>query len=171
MNKDKKVIIGLVIIIIVLLVGWGAYYMGKNSKEEVKLPVTENNLPQENQVAHNTNTTNQTSDWVSTNTNGWIVKYNSEWTATPQYYGSPAEEAQGKKEMVGYQFIFPDGSVIDYGGPQSSCTQSELGVFKYGVSTQACVSGVRADLVLQNVRNVLPQADMNSFGDFVLKNS
>lgn len=49
MNKDKKIIIGLVIIIIVLLVGGLAFYIGKNSREETKIPVAENNLPQTNQ--------------------------------------------------------------------------------------------------------------------------
>ena len=53
MNKDKKIIIGLIVILVVLVVGRVAFYIGKNSKEDNKLPIVENNLPPENQVVNN----------------------------------------------------------------------------------------------------------------------
>ena len=62
MNKDKKVIVGLVIVITILLVG-GVFYIGKNSKEETKLPVAENNLQQQNQVVDK-NVCSPTTAWM-----------------------------------------------------------------------------------------------------------
>ncbi len=54
MNKDKKIIIGLVIIIIILVIGGIAFYTGKKSNT-FSSSVTENNLPQasQNNIAFN----------------------------------------------------------------------------------------------------------------------
>ena len=59
MNKDKKIITGLVIIIIVLIVGVLTLYTGKNFNEK-------NNLPAENQVVNNvpTDCLPTTSPWI-----------------------------------------------------------------------------------------------------------
>jgi hypothetical protein len=46
MNKDKKVILGLIIVIIVLIVGGFAFYAGKISDEKNVLPVVENTSQQ-----------------------------------------------------------------------------------------------------------------------------
>ena len=54
MNKDKKIIIGLIIIIIILVVGGLAFIAGKNYKEKNELPVVGDNLPQENQLPNDT---------------------------------------------------------------------------------------------------------------------
>ena len=57
MNKNKGFIgLGLIIAIIIgiVVVGGGAYYLG-NSSKEIKKQIIENNIPQENQIVENNN--------------------------------------------------------------------------------------------------------------------
>jgi len=63
---------------------------------------------------------------------------------------------------------------ISWGGywnnNKTTCTSSDFGIFRYGVSNLACVKGYRASIGHFSARAVLSQEELNIFGDFVLKN-
>ncbi len=102
MNKDKKIIIGLFFIILVLVIGGLAFYAGKNSREESKLPVRENNLPQENQLV---NTPVQNNTVVNTNV--------QPSTILPQYIGGQNWPPVIKTSTVAYSCV---SGVVGMGG-------------------------------------------------------
>ena len=167
-NKNTIIIL---LTIIILILGYVAFLKPQNVNQNYvsdnQIPVTDNttNTPTQN------NTDSQADNWIYTTTPGMIIAYKSDWTVTPQYYVSTAMQAQGKTDLVGYMFTLPDGNPIIVGGAQSSCTTKEINEFKYGVSTIACVKNMSSNVGVLNVRNTLPQNDINLFGDFVLKNS
>lgn len=74
MNKDKKIIIGLVVIVIILLVGVFAFITGRNSKEEGKLPVVENNFVP----------VNKNNALVNYNAKGFSFQYSKSWKTIEQ---------------------------------------------------------------------------------------
>lgn len=167
MKNDKGFgVIGiLIIIVIVLVIGSGVYYIGKNSKLEQKSPVVENNLPKENKVKNKENS----NSWILDSKIGLI--YNTSWEITPETYRNPVQEVNGESsQIVGYRFTLPSGNSINWGGNQSSCSNNEFSKFQYGVSTVVCLNGVRSNIGLSDVRLILPKEDLNVFGDFVLKN-
>ncbi len=76
MNKDKKVIVGLIIIIIVLIVGWVSFNLGRNSKEKDVLPLVENNLPL---TPNNIPQENQNNIFINHNSKGFSFNYLKTW--------------------------------------------------------------------------------------------
>ncbi len=109
--------------------------------------------------------------WVSSPSNfGAIVLYPSNWRIMPNYYGSAAMQAQGKEELVGYDFTLLSGSMVIWGGAQAGCNGDEFGEFKYGVSSTTCVKGLRTSIGRASARESVSLSDLKTFGDFVLKN-
>lgn len=117
-----------------------------------------------------TNQNQNGEDWKLISNAGFEVMYNSNWLVQPMFYGSPAMMAEGKQEHVGYEFTIKKDVIISWGGPQSGCNGNEYGVFQYGVSSVACVKNFRSQIGQVDVRSKLSQIDLNTFGDFVLKN-
>jgi len=102
---------------------------------------------------------------------GSTVLYDSNWTITPQRYGSPVMQAEGKTDLVGYSFGLLSDAIITWGGPQSSCSKDEPRYkFTYGESTMACIKGLSATIGIPSARETLSAEDKKTFGDFVLKN-
>jgi hypothetical protein len=163
MENKSKLNTVLLVIIIVLLVAGLVYFFFNNSKQKENTLV--NNLPQENQVP----SPEDNNSWVLDSKIG--LTYNSSWEITPELYRTPAQQENGEPEqIVGYRFTLPSGNTISWGGHQSGCSQNEFEKFQYGISTVACINAVRSNIGLSNVRLTLPKEDLNSFGDFVLKN-
>ncbi len=161
MNKNTTAIVVLAVIIIALLA-----YVAFKPKDSIEIePVQQNTetqatgtvpVQQDSQTQTN-NTNTQTSSWTSSEG----LTYNSSWKKSVDMYG-------------GVSFVLPSGSKITYGGRQSSCGANEFG-FHYGISTVACLKGVRADIIAKNttpgVGGDYSAEDVKLFGDFVLKNS
>ncbi|MFA6515360.1 MAG: hypothetical protein WCT42_03815 [Candidatus Paceibacterota bacterium] len=171
--KDKKLVIGLLFLVIILLVGL-AYSLGRSGyNREKNIDVSNINLPADYNA--NSDIKNQIIDgsWIVDSKIG--LTYNSKWQVTPELYQTPAQKENGEPlSIVGYRFTLPSGNVINWGGHQEGCQRYEIKApfskFQYGVSTLACVKGMKANLGLNDVRLTLPKEDINSFGDFVLKN-
>jgi hypothetical protein len=113
--------------------------------------------------------------WVNSPSDfGTIVSYPSEWQITPQYYSSPAQQAEGKNYLVGYTFSLPTGGTIVWGGAQGGCASTEFAVFKYGISTLACVKGYRAQAGpsagTESWGGDVSANDQKLFAEFVVKN-
>lgn len=177
--KDKKLVIALVLIIVLLLIA-GAYLFGRKSDNQKISPIPKNYESSghkgEYPTVDNSQLPKDYSD-KTTGSNSWItdskigVTYNSKWQVTPELYQTPAQQENGEPlSIVGYRFTLPSGNTISWGGPQSGCIQNEIEKFKYGVSLLACVKGMKAHTGLSDVRLTLPKEDINLFGDFVLKN-
>ena len=64
---------------------------------------------------------------------------------------------------------YKDSISINWGGRQSVCAGTDYKAFVYGVSTETCLRGLRAELGWQSPY-VLTQEDKNIFGDFVNDN-
>lgn len=170
--KDKKLVTVLVLIIVLLLIG-GAYLLGVRSSNNYEVYRGEYPNLDNSQVPKDySDKTTESDSWITDLKIGLV--YNSKWQVTPQLYKSPAQEQRGETDSVsGYMFAIPSdsvsGSFIIWGGPQSACSLDEIN-FKYGVSTLACLKGIRASIGRAGAREVLSQQEINSFGDFVLKN-
>ncbi len=68
-----------------------------------------------------------------------------------------------------YTFMLPSGNYINWADTGQSCNDNKE--FKYGFSTSACVNGWTAWLGVKDVSISNTKEDINSFGDFVLKNN
>lgn len=112
--------------------------------------------------------------WLITK-DGFEIHYVVDWIVEPEYYCSPGECGQGKRHLVGYEFMLPSGARIWWGGHQSSCDNGEdrgprFNDFNYGVSSSACVKGLMSGISMPGEAAV-SQQDKNTFGDFVVKNN
>lgn len=101
---------------------------------------------------------------------GTVILYPSNWQITPQYYSSPAEQAEGREYLVGYGFMLPSGAMVFWGGAQGGCSDSEFGEFKYGSSSLTCLKGYRLSIGKASARESLSPDDLKLFGDFVVRN-
>ncbi|GEM_PF-2400444 len=161
MNKQKGSANVILIILVVLLVATVIYFAFIKKPDVTVQPINSSIPPQ--------SSTEQSVTYVPSPSNfGTVVSYNSKWSITPQYYGSAAMEAEGKSQLVGYMFTLPDGALLTWGGNQSACSSSEPG---FNVSSgRACVKGLTATIGHASARASLSTADLNAFGDFVVKN-
>lgn len=170
-NKNFKwnIVLLVVILILLIVVIWLV-------ARKTNAPVVNNNenlTPQQiNQnVPQSTTTENKQIEWTKSPKFG--LYYPSTFKVNEYYYLTPAQSDQGVPETQGVpQFNAINGNaVISWGGAQSGCSSAEFGIFQYGVSTTACVKGMRAQIGLENVRNSLTSQEIKLFGDFVMKNS
>ncbi len=154
---NKNVLIALLIVIIAVLA-----FVAFKPKEGVTItpiPVqqnkeagTEQNISTERKIPGQGSLVG----WKVTQGQDNQAFYSDTWVAT--------------REQGGYLFTLPSGNFINwkdnYNG--GTCVQQEK--FVYGVSSTACVSGWIAYTGVKDVRSSATQADLNDFGDFVLKN-
>lgn len=97
-------------------------------------------------------------DWPMVQIGTAYASYNPGWRTEASYSGT---------QIIGYKFTLLDNSSFAWGGSQSACNSATSPAFQYGISTLACVQGMRASINGQNPTT----ATKNSFGDFVRENS
>jgi hypothetical protein len=165
-HKSNK---GALILVIILLIiaGFIAYY----KELPLKQPVvnTAENTPD--------NTVSQTSgQWVTSPKFG--IKYDASVFSVNEYYktvtGEIDHDATSGVPVFGAIAKSNPDLVISWGdvfnGAGATCSQSDFGVFTYGVSAGACVKGYRASIGHFSARNSVSQEELNMFGDFVRMN-
>ncbi len=164
----------LIIIVIILLAGAGYVAYTKNITLEDAVSVVQTN--QGNQEHEDPNVSdgqppavgNQTS-WKASQKFALLV-YPSDWQVESETYYAP----EGFPESIELATISRGNALISFeSNAKSNCTQIPSGTFVYGVSANACFPKFpfQATLGVKDVRGAaLTQADLNAFGDFVLKN-
>ncbi len=165
-NSKLNTVLLFVLIILVAFCAW--MLLSKEKESEIKIPITEVNDNQNNgeETEESSNTM-----WVKSSRFG--ILYPSSFDVYEGVYLNPTQQSQGALESEGLPEarFSKDRIVISWGGAQSSCIDSEFGVFEYGISQVACVKSMRAQIGVANVRDsAITKEEVKLFGDFVLKN-
>lgn len=115
--------------------------------------------------------------WVKSQTFG--LYYPESFNPPSEFYkknNAVVHEPSGDTVPV-FSLIFNNGkSAITWGDVwlggyiPGTCTQSDFGIFEYGVSSVACVKGYRTWVARFSARDTVMVDDLKIFGDFVLKN-
>ncbi|MFA6515359.1 MAG: hypothetical protein WCT42_03810 [Candidatus Paceibacterota bacterium] len=181
--KDKELVTVLVLIIVLLLIG-GAYLLGRKSENQKMSPIPNNYESSGHQGEY------QNIDGSKLNNNENVQQNKINWLKSPtfelyyqddlniiEYYVNATGKNVDKTEGVPFfgSTLKPNNDFsITWGGYWKSdkavCTQSDFGVFQYGVSKIACVKGYRASAGHFSARAIVTQDELKMFGDFVLKN-
>ncbi len=122
-------------------------------------------------VQQTTQTTTQTQSSMKVSPK-FGLKYPAGAQISESYYLTPGQTANGVPENQGASqaTITISNMVISWGSHQGACSPDEFGSFRYGISTTACVKGMRAQAGVEDVRYALTQREISIFGDFVLAN-
>lgn len=83
--------------------------------------------------------------------------------------GKQVNTSNGSTKFFSATFGINQDAIIAWDG-NSKCTDSEFGVFQYGISSNACLKGTRAWISHASASSVMSKEDLKTFGDFVIKN-
>jgi len=161
-SNPSKINKFLLVAVIILLVGIVLMfsYMQKTTENNDNYPI--NQSDQINNVASNLEEKNE-EGWVKSPQFGLKIP-----SGVEVYEGDKDTPTYDKFAELSFKY---DGAIISWGGKNTECMDNnQYGEFKYGVSTVACIAGLRAIIGLENVRDTISQKALNIFGDFVIKN-